>query len=142
MTEPPRLELYLRSLAPATGRDQQDRVVRRLHDLDGDGRIKGFDVRLCGDCVCPRAETARTDPGRRLLRRYERFAEWAEEAGYDLTGFERREVDSVLTGTTVTGIAFPRMVLAEYRNGSLTFVAPAADDSKTVTVQDRLDEYL
>jgi hypothetical protein len=48
----------------------------------------------------------------------------------------------VLTGTTVTGIAFPRMVLAEYRNGSLTFVAPAADDSKTVTVQDRLDEYL
>ena len=117
VTEPPRLELYLRSLAPATGRDQQDRVVRRLHDLDGDGRIKGFDV----------------------LRRYERFAEWAEEAGYDLTGFERREVDSVLTGTTVTGIAFPRIVLAEYRGGSLTFVAPAADGSETVTVQDRLD---
>ena len=139
MTEPPRLELYLRSLAPATARDQQDRIVRRLHDLDDDGRIKGFDVRLCGDCVCPRAETARTDPGRRLLGRYERFAEWAEEAGYDLTGFERREVDSVLTGTTVTGIAFPRIVLAEYRGGSLTFVAPAADGSETVTVQDRLD---
>lgn len=142
MTEPPRLELYLRSLAPPTGRDQQDKVIRRLYDLDDDGRIKGFDVRLCGDCVCPRAETARTDPGRRLLRRYERFEEWADEAGYDLAGFEHREVESVLTGTTVTGIAFPRMVLAEYRNGSLTFVAPAADDSETVAVRDRLDEYL
>ena len=141
MTEPPRLELYLRSLAPATGRDEQDRVVRRLYDLDDDGRIKGFDVRLCGDCVCPRAETARTDPGRRLLRRYERFEEWAEEAGYDLAGFERREVDSVLTGATVTGVAFPRMVLAEYRGGSLTFVAPATDESGTVTVRDRLGEY-
>lgn len=142
MTEPPRLELYLRSLAPATGRDQQDRVVRRLYDLDDSGRIKGFDVRLCGDCVCPRAETARTDPGRQLLRRYERFEEWADDAGYDLAGFERREVESMLTGTTVTGIAFPRMSLAEYRGGSLTFVAPAADGSETVTVQDRLDEYL
>jgi len=141
VTEPPRLELYLRSLAPATGRDEQDRVVQRLHDLDDDDRIKGFDVRLCGDCVCPRAETARTDPGRRLLGRYERFEEWAEGAGYDLAGFQRREVDSVLTGTTVTGIAFPRMVLAEYRGGSLTFVAPAANGTETVTVRDRLDEY-
>ena len=47
----------------------------------------------------------------------------------------------MLTGTTVTGIAFPRMVLAEYRGGSLTFVAPATDDGGTVTVRDRLDRY-
>lgn len=141
MTEPPRVELYLRSLAPATGRDQQDRVVRRLHELDDADRISGFDVRLCGDCVCPRAETARTDPARRLLGRYERFEGWADETDYDLSGFERREVESVLTGTTVTGIAFPRMVLAEYRGGSLTFVAPATNDTETVSVHGRLEAY-
>lgn len=139
--EPPRVELYLRSLAPATGRDHQDAVLERLRDLDEAGRIKGVDVRVCGDCVCPQSATARTAPGRRLLDRYEQFEAWADRTGADLAGFEHRDVESVLTGTTVTGVAFPRMVLAEYRRGRLAFVAPADTGEETVRVEDRVDTY-
>jgi hypothetical protein len=141
VTGGPRVELFLRSLAPSTGREQQDRIVERLRTLERENRIGGVDVWLCGDCVCPLLATAGTDPGRRLLDRYERFREWASGSDYDLVGFRRREVESVLTGTTVTGIVFPRMTLAEFRGGSLDFVAPATDGSERVDIADRIDAY-
>lgn len=137
----PRLELYLRSLAPTAARDSQENLLERLEALDAADRIRGYDVRLCGDCVCPDSATADTEPGRRLLDRYDRFQAWAEECDRDLVAFSEREVDSLLTGTTITGIVFPHVVLAEYEDGELSFVAPSANGSEEVTVQDRLEEY-
>jgi hypothetical protein len=137
----PRIELFCRSLAPSTGREQQDRIVQRLRTLDERDRIQGFEVVLCGECVCPRAVTAETAPGERLLDRYDAFKAWADERGRDLVGFEKRNTKSMLTGTTVTGIVFPRLTLAEYRDGELTFVAPSSDGSEQTTVADRLDDY-
>lgn len=137
----PRIVLVCRSLAPSTGREQQDRIVRRLRTLDERDRIQGFEVVLCGECVCPRAATAETDPGERLLDRYDAFQTWAEERGRDLVGFEKRDTKSMLTGTTVTGIVFPRLTLAEYHEGRLTFVAPSSDGSDGISVADRVCEY-
>ncbi|WP_424019334.1 HTH domain-containing protein [Halorientalis pallida] len=137
----PRIELLCRSLAPSTGREQQDRIVQRLRGLDEAGRIRGFEVVLCGECVCPRAATAETDPGEFLLDRHDAFQTWAEETGRDLVGFEKRDTKSILTGATVTGIVFPRLTLAEYRDGELTFVAPSSDDGEQTTVADRLGDY-
>lgn len=137
----PRIELFCRSLAPSTGRQEQERVVKRLRTLDETDRIRGFEVVLCGECVCPRAATAETDPGERLLDRYDAFQTWAEETGRELGGFEKRATKSMLTGTTVTGIVFPRLTLAEYREGELTFVAPSRDGSDGTSVADRLDTY-
>lgn len=136
----PRIELYLRSLAPAQGRRQQETVVERLRALDTDDRIRGFDVVLCGECVCPQSATAETDPGRRLLDSYERFADWADRTDRELVGFSRRDTTSLLTGTEVTGIVFPRVVLAEYRDGALSYVAPSAGDEQT-SVRERLETY-
>jgi hypothetical protein len=138
--DPPRVELFLRSLAPARGREQQERIVERLHALDDEGLLRGFEVVLCGDCVCPRAATASTEPGRRLLDRYEAFDAWAERTGRELTGFEVRDTRSILTGTTTTGVVFPRVVLAEYRDGELAFVAPSRD-AEVTSVPDRLSTY-
>lgn len=139
--ERPRVELYVRSLAPTNGRTEQERTVDRLRSLDDRGEIKGVDIRLCGDCVCPSLNTATTDVGELLLDRYSTFQGWAEQAGRELTGFERQQTESLLTGTTVTGISFPKLTLAEFRGGSLTFVAPSADGDSHTSVSERVDTY-
>jgi len=143
MADRPRLELFVRSLAPTVGREKQERVVRRLRELDDGDRIEGFDLVICGDCVCPSAETARTEPGQRLLGRFEDFDDWAAGEDRDLVGFERREIESMLASSRgpVTGVVFPRMVLAEYRDGSLTFVAPSSNGVDQTSVVDRLEQY-
>lgn len=138
---PPRLELYLRSLAPTQGRQQQDFIVERLQALDETDEIRGFEVVLCGDCVCPESVTASTDPGQRLLDRYQRFEQWADESDRDLTGFEHRNTTSLLTGTEVTGIVFPKVVLAEFTGGDLTFVSPSNNGDDRTTVSDHLNRY-
>lgn len=138
---PPRVELYVRSLAPTTARPSQERVVERLQRLDGSGDLAGFDVLVCGECVCPNAATAGTDPGKRLLSRYEAFEDWAADRDRDLVGFEERETSSMVTDTTVTGIVFPRMTLAEYRGGTLEFVAPSRNGEERTAVLDRLATY-
>lgn len=137
----PRLELYVRSLAPTDAREPQERVVERLETLDERGAIAGFDVALCGDCVCPSSVTADTDAGKRLLDRYDAFETWAAERDRDLVGFEHKDTQSLLTDTTVTGIVFPRMTLAEYRGGQLTHVAPSSNGVERTSVLDRLDSY-
>lgn len=136
----PRVEVFLRSLAPQTGRESQERVVGRLQELEAAGRIRGFEAVVCGECVCPRSATAQTGPGKRLLDHYEAFERWAEETGRELVGFAERDTKSLLTGSDITGIVFPRMVLAEYRDGELAFVAPSRGDEQT-TVTDRLVAY-
>lgn len=137
----PRIELYLRSLAPTTARPEQERVVRRSRALEADGRVTDLDVAVCGDCVCPDAATAETETGRRILSRYGAFRDWADAHDRELVGFEELDTRSQLTDTRVTGIVFPRITLAEFRDGSLAFVAPSRTDGTTTTVLDRLDTY-
>jgi len=141
MNVTPRVELYLRSLAPTETREHQEAVVETLQSLEADGRLAGFEVALCGECVCPESSTADTAVGRRLLRRYEAFEEWADERDRELVGFRERDTESLLTETTVTGIVFPQMVLAEYCEGRLDFVAPSRDGTDQTTVRDRLETY-
>jgi hypothetical protein len=141
VSEPPRVELYLRSLAPSEGRDQQEAVLQTLNGLAEAGRIAGVEVTVCGECVCPSLTAAETDVGERLLRRYESFEGWADEADRDLVGFEERDTTSLVTDTEITGIVFPRLTLAEYRGSDLAFVAPSRNGVDTTSVLDRLEDY-
>jgi hypothetical protein len=141
LDDPPQVELYMRSLAPTDVRDEQERIVGTLQSLDAAGKIADVEFTLCGDCVCPSLNTAETDTAKFLLRRFESFQQWAEANGRTLVGFEERDTQSLLTGTTVTGIVFPRITLAEYRDGRLTFVAPSSNGSEQTTVSERLAEY-
>ena len=137
--ERPRVELYLRSLAPGAGRDEQDRVVERLQRLDGSDCVRALEVHVCGTCVCSSTPAAETDPGQFLLSRFDQFESWADDHGRSLVGFRRQCVDSSLAGGMVTGVRFPRMTVAEFVGGDLRFVAPSRG-STTVTVTDRVDE--
>jgi hypothetical protein len=138
---PPRVELYVRSLEPSEARDEQERVIERLRELDDEGRIRAAETVLCGECVCPMSAGSDGDIGSHLLRRYEAFKDWATNHGRTLAGFEERHTESVLTGTTLTELVFPRLTLAEYRDGRLSYVAPSTDGTETTTVADRLETY-
>jgi hypothetical protein len=141
MAQNPRVELYVRSLAPTDIRDRQESVIERLAELDESDRIKAFDVVLCGDCVCSSAATAKTDIGQQLLDRYERFEQWAQESDRTLAGFTEQATSSAMLETTVTGISFPRLALAEYRGGELAYVAPSRNGTEHTTVLDRIKQY-
>lgn len=142
MTEnTPRVELFVRSLAPTDARETQEQVVDRLQSLDEDDQIRGVDYTLCGECVCPSLNSAQTDIAQLLLGRYERFESWAETNDRELVGFEQRETESLLTGTSETGIVFPRLTLAEFRGGEVAFIAPSTDGTEQTTVKERLEAY-
>lgn len=134
-TTPRRAELFVRSLAPDTARARQEQVLERLRELEAAGVVEGVTVHLAGDCVCPESVAADTETGSFLLSRVEQFEQWAATNDVALEGFERRCVDSSLTGETVTGIRFPRLCLAVFDDDGLVFVAP----SESTGVPDALD---
>jgi len=135
------IELYIRSLAPTDIRDKQESVIERLDELDRANRIDSFEVILCGDCVCASLATAKTAVGKRLLDRFASFEEWSAERNRTLAGFTEQDTESTLSGTHITGVKFPRLALAEYRSGDLSFVAPSRNGSENTTVIDRVEEY-
>lgn len=140
-THLPRIELYVRSLAPTDIRDQQEAVLERLEQLDTNDTITEFEVVVCGETVCPSSVTAGTEIGQRLLARHRAAKQWAEEHDRELVGFEQHGTNSTIAGTTVTGVSFPRMLLFEFRDTSLSFVAPSKDGSGTTSVSERLGSY-
>jgi hypothetical protein len=140
-THSPRIELYVRSLAPTDIRDQQEAVLERLEGLDTNDMITGFEVVVCGETVCPSSVTAQTEIGQRLLARHRAAKQWAEENDRELVGFEKHGTNTTIAGTTVTGVSFPRMLLFEFRDSSLSFVAPSTAGSETTSVCERLDAY-
>jgi len=135
-----RIELYVRSLAPTATRDNQESVIERLDELERASRIDDFEMILCGDCVCASLATAKTAVGQRLLDRYASFEEWATERDRTLV-FTIRDTRSTLSEANITGITFPRLALAEYRDAELSFVAPSRNEREHTTVRDRIEEY-
>lgn len=137
----PRLELFLRSLAPFDARDQQERIIDTLESLSEAGRVKEFRAHVCGESLSPTSAPARTEVGQHLLDRYEAFRDWARTHDRELVGFTERSTTSLVTDTTTTEIVLPQIVLAEYHDGDLTYVAPSSNGADTTSVADRLDIY-
>jgi hypothetical protein len=142
------VELYVRTLSPTDARDSQESL---LETLQQSAAVDSIEVVVTGDRICPETVAAGTEIGSALLEKFEQFEQWASETGRTLAPAFRRETGrSLLTGESVSGACFPDRALAEYRNGSLSFVAPccndgtaAADsreDERTWSVPDRVDE--
>lgn len=135
-----RVELYVRSLAPTTGRERQETVIRRLRDLVEAGAVDGFELVVTGQCICPDSAAAETDIGRFLLERLRTFEEWAEEEGAALDPcYRRRDETPVYTGERYTGISVPNLAMAEFSDGDLSFLTPCRVDGRRVTVEERLE---
>ena len=133
------MELYVRSLAPASVHENHRRVLDRLEELD-ERPDCAVTVRVWGAGVD--TDLARkTEAGREILDRLEAFTDWVDPAGYSfLPLIETHPTTTLVTAETTDRIVFPTMVLAEYEDGTLRHVAPATDGERVRTVGDRLDE--
>lgn len=135
----PTVELYVRTLAPRAARDRLERVVARLEALESADTVGKFSVRVTGKAIPATPAETVTDYGAFLCNRVAVFKEWARRGGHSIDArFERRSVHSQFTGEDYDAIVWPDLVLAEYVDGDLRFVAPCEADDETVTIEDRL----
>ncbi len=136
-------ELYVRSLAPRGAADEQATVVETLDKLSDRTTLADYQVHVCGEHLPATPAETQTTFGQYLLNRIAVFTEWAQRNDCSFGKlFERRTVDSALTGATRDVITLPMMTLAEYDGTDLRFVSPCSVDGETVSVRDRLDELL
>ncbi|RJT03870.1 HTH domain-containing protein [Halococcus sp. IIIV-5B] len=135
------VELFVRSLAPAGARPEQEGVVDRIEGLQRAGRIAASTVTVWGGGIAPGSAFAGTEPGRTILEAVEEFTRWA--SANDLrfpSAFEERECTSIAGDDCQRVIGFPLMCLATRENGELRCVAPWSNDVLTHTIHDCLDE--
>lgn len=133
------VELYVRSLAPRAGRRRMEETVRRLATLEDRDAIGEYRVYVTGKTIPASPAEAVTEFGAFLCNRIAAFRDWADRTGRSLAPrFTRRAVDSAFTGERYHAVAAPELMLAEYVDCDLRFVAPCEDDGTQVTVADRL----
>lgn len=136
-----RVDLYVRSLSYPVAYSQQECLVDRLTQLEREGIISGFDLHVWGKQLVLSEAVARTETGRLLLDRFNRFHEWAEANSQPIGSFfEFKEIRSEMTGDEYTAVVFPVAVLAEYVDDELVFVAPCSVDGAVCSIDDRLDD--
>jgi hypothetical protein len=134
------LELYVRSLAPRAGHAQQEALIRRLEELDATDRIDEYSVTVWGRRVSLSSAAAETDAGQFVLDRVEAFRDWARRSSRSVDSFfETHRVESSLTDEEYVALVLPAVVLAEYRDGELAYVAPCSDGGTATTPADQLD---
>lgn len=132
------VELYVRSLTSWAGRPQQEAVINRLERLNATDGIDEFTVHVWGQQV-PLSTT--TDAGQSVLDRVAEFREWAADTGRSLDrAFRTRQVDSEFVDEQYETLVLPMVVLAEYQDDDLRYVAPCSENGEVCTVRDRLDQ--
>lgn len=131
------VHLFVRSLSPSGARDRPSTIVDRLEKLVDEGHISEFHVSVWGNEVELATSATTHGDGQMILEHVAAFRSWADDRRVTLEGFQQREV-TTLTGETHAVLTLPVIVLAEYTNGELSWVAPFSDDGRIRTVDDRL----
>ena len=141
--EPPRIEVFLRSLAPPIGvREQQETLLERLRTFERRGVIASVEVSVWGDAVCPDGCCSETPAGREVLDRTRRMRRWAREADGDVrTTFEEKRVSSSVTDERFRRIVLPRVAVGVHRDDDLELVVPCCVGEETLPVESFLDAY-
>jgi len=137
-----RVELGVRSLAPAGRKRQQDAVIRCLEDLERDGVVEEFSVSVRGRRLGLDGAGARTGAGEELLATVERFEQWADRNDLSIGAFfETKRIRSELSGEDYRALELPAMTLAEHVDDRLRWVSPCLDPATDTvyTVEDRIE---
>jgi len=137
-TDPRRVELFVRSLSPRTGRSPPETQLDRLRRLAEEDTVD-LSVSVWGREVGLSTTAARTDAADFILDRVADFRDWSDTHDVCVeTFFETREVESGLTGESHTALVLPVVCLAEYRDDELCHVAPYTTGTAVHTVADRI----
>ncbi|EMA01111.1 hypothetical protein SAMN05443574_101544 [Haloarcula vallismortis] len=135
---PVRVELFVRSLCPEDGTQQQHYVIDRLQALADAGRIADLSILIWGRRIEPRL-AQRTAEGRRLLERLSTFEQWERNSDASLAAFDwQHPVTNMASDESVNVITLPTLALAEYVDGDLQHVAPCTRDGTVYRVVDRV----
>lgn len=128
------IELFRRSYVPETFEERIEEIRDRVERLVATGTVDTMRVHDWNKCVRvsvqPRADTDAVE----CVERYRQFAEWAEEAGADLSPFfdvQREGRYEVIT--------FPILCVAVTSGDDLLAVAPCRIDGDAWTVPAYLD---
>jgi len=140
---PPRVRVFLRSLAPPLGAsEQQDGVLEQLESFERQGLFETVDVNIWGKSICPESIGARTDPGRQVMEQIEECSAWASNTDVSLDmPFEESDVSCSMTNEQYQKIVLPRVCLAIYANGELDLVLPCRIDGDYFGVEDFIASF-
>lgn len=138
---PPRVTVFLRSLAPPVGvHGEQERVLEQLSAYDRQGLVESVSVTVCGKAVCPDGQCSDTPTDRELLDRVGELRAWGDAADADVeTPLAEREVASSVTGEQFRKIVLPRLTMGVYADGDLELVLPCEVDGACYCVDDFLE---
>lgn len=141
--QPPRVEVFLRSLAPPIGvREQQERLLERLRTFERRGVFESVEVSVWGDAVCPDGCCAETPAGREVLEQARAMKRWAREADADIeTTFEEKRVASSVTDERFRKIVLPRVAVGVHAGDDLELVLPCRVGEETLPVESFVDSF-
>ena len=127
----PTVELWMRTL-PAGEGEEHDELRRRLAQLDRTGVVDAVVVRTWPHEIAVDGPASRRE--RAIVDRVRAFRRWAMGAGAELPAFAEQSAAGVgRMGPTYTALRLPPTVLAVYREGALTWVAPCVDGGEERT---------
>jgi hypothetical protein len=135
-----RIDVYLRSLAPAGTHDAYHEVLDRLDALSSAAVVDDVRINIWGRRICQDEAFTRTETGRHLLDVIAQFEDWGGEYDADSAPFfEQREVSSSITDTAFSVVVPPEICLAVRVDTALTGVFPTEIDGEPYSVRDYLD---
>lgn len=119
--------------------EDHDLAIKRLDRLADEGRIDAYRIH-----TWPRQlDVSSPDPSdpdvSRARERIDRFRRWARRTGVRLTLPDPTRVGSGRMGPEFDALRLPPLVLAEFRDGALSYVAPCVEPDGGCSVEDRLD---
>lgn len=140
--QPVRLELLVRTLGPPMGtHDRQEAILDRLGSFDHRDVVESVRVRVWGDSICL-SECCSTHPDVSAVRdRVERYLAWGEGTPGVSVPFDRRRVDSGVTGERFEVLDLPTVALAVSTDAALECLFPARLDGDWWTVERYLDWF-
>jgi len=137
---PPRVDVYLRSLAPPVGAYQhQQEILDRLYSFATQDLLESASTKVWGRSICPTDKATETKTGQRILERLEEFRSWQSRADSVVElPFESKQVTSSITEEEYRKIILPRICLSVYSEDTLELVLPCEIDGTTYCVDDLL----
>lgn len=139
---PVRFDLFVRSLgAPVGTHGRQTSILDRVDRLDRGNVVDSARVKVWGDSLCVSECCAHHPTVRTIRDRIASFREWSEEKRDVSLGFERRTVDSSITGERFEVVDLPTICLAVYVDSFLEGVFPVVIGEEEWTVSSYLDWF-
>lgn len=133
--DPERIEVELYCRAATTTAAAVDRYHTELSRLETGDVVD--DVELV---TWPSRVELSAGAESRVAEAYDRFAEWADDAGLRLApAFDVESYESEFTGERGTALVTPIAAIATHVDGDLAAVYPHVDDGEIVDVEDGIE---